>query len=275
MFCLDQNLSQAGELQSHFSEPGGLELRKIALVGGFFSEEAQMDAISMPSLVAAFASVPDPRKPRGIRHPMPGMLALVFLGLLGRIREMKVLSRWAQAHWDQLREPLGFDRASPPDATTISRALARCSLGEFSQAFAKWLKAVALEDQPLVAAVDGKTSHQALDAQGEPVQLLTVFVQQFKVVLAQWSVRGEKTNEPGVLKKHVAELTADFPLLELITGDAIFAQRPLVQELLAHRCDYLFQVKGNQGDALDAVATCFESAPQRPAHAESEEKRGT
>jgi hypothetical protein len=233
-----------------------------------------MEANSLPSLSAAFAGIPDPRDPRGVRHPLPGMLALVFLGLLGRIREMKVLSRWAQAHWDQLREPLGFDREAPPDATTFSRALARCSLAEFSQSFADWLKEIALEGQPLVAAVDGKTSRQSFDAQGEPIQLLTVFVQQYKVVLAQWSVRGEKTNEPGVLKNHVAELLADFPLLELITGDAIFAQRPLVQELLAHHCDYLFQVKGNQGDALDAVATCFENAPQRPAQAESLEKRG-
>lgn len=233
-----------------------------------------MQTQTMHSLAAAFTCVPDPRKPRGVRHPMSGMLALVFLGMLARIREMVVLTRWAEVHWDQLREPLGFERDAPPDATTISRALARCSLAEFSQAFADWLKVVALEDQPLVAAVDGKTTCQALDAQGKPVQLLTVFVQQLKVVLAQWSVRGEKTNEPGVLKNHVAELMTDFPLLQLLTGDAIFAQRPLVQELLDHRCDYLFQVKANQGDALDAVATCFESAPQRTPQAETVEKRG-
>ena len=107
-----------------------------------------------------------------------------------------------------------------------------------------------------------------------PVQLLTVFARQLKVVLAQWSVRGEKTNEPGVLKNHLPELFADFPLLELITGDAIFTQRPLVQELLEHRCDYLFQVKANQGDTLDAVATCFEHAAECPPLAETVEKRG-
>jgi hypothetical protein len=38
------------------------------------------------------------------------MLSLVFLGLLARIREMAVLERWARPHWDELREPLGFDR---------------------------------------------------------------------------------------------------------------------------------------------------------------------
>jgi len=52
------------------------------------------------------------------------MLALVFLGLLARIREMAVLQRWAETHWDQLQEPLGFERDKPPHATTISRAIA-------------------------------------------------------------------------------------------------------------------------------------------------------
>jgi hypothetical protein len=45
----------------------------------------------LESLVEVFSHVPDLWKPRGVRHPMAGMLALVFLGLLARIREMAVL----------------------------------------------------------------------------------------------------------------------------------------------------------------------------------------
>src|SRR5690606_855043 len=41
--------------------------------------------IAMESLVQVFAQVQDPRKPRGVRHPMESILALVFLGLLARI----------------------------------------------------------------------------------------------------------------------------------------------------------------------------------------------
>ena len=39
----------------------------------------------------------------GIRFP--GMLALVFLGLLARIRELARLQDWAARHWDELQEP--------------------------------------------------------------------------------------------------------------------------------------------------------------------------
>jgi len=80
--------------------------------------------LRLESLAEVFAQISDPRQARGIRHPLQGMLALVFLGLLARIREMAVLQRWAKAHWAELKEPLGFDRDQPPHATTISRSLA-------------------------------------------------------------------------------------------------------------------------------------------------------
>src|SRR5215203_3837399 len=111
------------------------------------------------ALTEVFSQVRDFRDPRGKRHPMPSLLALVFLGLLARIREMAVLQRWAEAHWDQLKEPLGFDRDSPPHATTISRAIAACQVGEFEQMYLVWLKDQ-LPNEPFIVAVDAKTSCQ-------------------------------------------------------------------------------------------------------------------
>ena len=222
-----------------------------------------------------FRQISDPRKARGVRHPFQGIVSLVFLGLLARITEMAVVVRWAAAHWDELKERLGFTRDKPPCDTTISRALAGLSLDEFRQAFSYWLK-TALADQQgrWVAAVDGKTCRQGLDADGSPVQMLNVFLQQVKLTLDQWSIGGDKTNEPGSLKRHLAELLAAYPALQLLTGDAIYAQRPLLELLQEQGCDYLFQVKANQPDVLDALKTCFaEHRRARPAH-EVTEKRG-
>lgn len=233
-----------------------------------------MDRDVVEVLSEAFGEVPDPRDPRGVRHPMRGILGLAFLGLLARIREMEVLCRWAKTHWAELREPLGFDRDEPPVATTISRVLARCSLDEFSSALARWLRRILPADQPLCAAVDAKTSKQSRDAQGNPVQLVTVLVHQLKFVLAQWSTTGEKTNEAGVLKNHLAELLEAFPMLRLISGDAIYAQRPLGELFTGTQCDYLFQVKQNQPDLLDALTHCLGMAHEKPPAAETVEKKG-
>jgi hypothetical protein len=231
--------------------------------------------IAMESLVRVFAQVEDPRKPRGVRHPMESILALVFLGLLARIREMEKLNRWATEHWDQLREPLGFDREEPPHATTISRSLAKCDLSSFARAFQNWIQQVLPPDESFVAAVDAKTSCQGIDTDGDPVQLVTVLIHNFKVVIGQWSVRGEKTNESGVLKHHLAELKRDFPLLKLITGDAIYANRPLAEVLLDNDCDYLLQIKGNQKDIQEALEVCLGAAHETRPAAQTIEKKGT
>jgi hypothetical protein len=79
------------------------------------------------------------------------------------------------------------------------------------------------------------------------------FVHDLKVTFNQWSVRGDKTNEPGCLKRHLESLFQKYPMLELLTGDAIFAQRPLLEALKQHGRKYLagtpakehFQLKEN------------------------------
>jgi hypothetical protein len=233
-------------------------------------------ASSLERLAEVFSKIADPRKPRGVRHPFPAILSLVFLGLLARITEMAVVTRWAAAHWDELKGPLGFTREKPPCDTTISRALAKLSLTDFRRAFSLWLKSVLADREGRwAAAIDGKTCCQGLDANGSPVQMLNVFLQQAKLALDQWSIGGDKTNEPGSLKNHFSELLTAYPALQLLTGDAIYAQRPLVELLKAEGCDYLFQIKANQPDVLDALKVCFAEASQsKPAH-EVAEKRGS
>lgn len=227
------------------------------------------------TLLDAFSGLADPRCARGVRHPFAGIVVLMLLGMLARIREMEVLVRWATIHWDRLREPLGFDRDEPPCATTISRTLAKCRVAEFQAALTVWMQAC-LQDQSTegVVAVDGKTAKQALDDDGDPLHLLQVFVHDLQAVVGQWSTGAEKTNEPTLLRRHLAELLEAYPLLRLFTGDAIFAQRPLAELICGHGRDYLLQVKGNQGDTLDALENCFSQAARRPPAAHSHDKRG-
>ena len=139
-----------------------------------------------------------------------------------------------------------------------------------------WLKTMLGEHEGRwAAAIDGKTCCQGLAADGSPVQMLNVFLQQAKVTLDQWSIGGDKTNEPGSFKNHLSELLAAYPALQLFTGDAIYAQRPLLELLKVEGCDYLFQIKANQPDVLDALTTCFADVTEsRPAH-QTTEKRGS
>src|SRR3954454_12095494 len=231
-------------------------------------------AATVTSLLDAFAQIDDPRKPRGVRHPFTSILALAFLGLLCREPHAACLQRWAADHWGPLRGALGFTRKEPPHATTLSRALARFSLEQFRDAFARWLLSLPQGAAAVTAAVDGKTSKQGRDAHGDPVHMLNVFAHELGLCLGQFPVTDGKPTEPQALKAALAELTANYPMLRLFTADALFTQRPLARVILDADRDFLFAVKDNQPNQQEAVRASFREAADRPPDAKAAEKKG-
>lgn len=228
----------------------------------------------LPSLMAAFSEVADPRQRRGVRHPFSAILGLTLLGLICRLNDFASLQRWAARNWHLVRRPLGFTRGKPPHPTTLSRTLAKFSWEDFQAAFSRWLQGVLANQSQLVIAVDGKTSKQGFDPQGDPIRMLNVFAQDVKACLGQWPLCGEESTEPEVLKAHLSELFQKYPALRLITGDALYAQRNLAELIQASGHDYLFPIKANQPDILDAARTCFAQAEDRTADAHTREKKG-
>jgi hypothetical protein len=206
-------------------------------------------------LSQVFHSIGDPRSKRGTYQSLAGSLALVFLGLLAGQNYLTHIQQWATHHWKILKKPLGFQTAQPPNRTTLARLLARISLSELQDAFVEFLVPL-LEGKELAAAVDGKVSKQIKDENNEVLQMIEVFVHDMKIVLREWSVKGDKTNEPGCLKQHLVELLESFPQLKILTGDAIYAQRPLLR-VLKDKVDYVFQVKDNQQEVYAAIKETF------------------
>jgi hypothetical protein len=237
---------------------------------------------SAPEAFARFAeclkTVPDPRSKQGTSHPCNTLLAIVMLGLLAKVSTPAEIARWTKRHFNKLSKFLRFGKRkgelSSPCDNTITRVLKKLSLADLQLAFAEFVN-ILLQDTTLVAAVDGKAAKQMKDENDDPILMLNVFAHTLKLHLASWNVRGDKTNEPNCLKKHLAEVFAMYPCLKLLTGDAIFAQRPLLEALQEYHCDYLFQVKDNQPKILAKMKVLFKDAEhQEPNDVLFRKKRG-
>jgi hypothetical protein len=223
---------------------------------------------SAPIALTLFAecleTVPDPRSKQGTIHPSTTILAIVLLGLLANISTPAEIARWTKRHFKKLSQFLRFGKwkgkTRAPCDNTLTRVLKKLSLEDLQNAFAEFVNAI-LSDTFIVAAVDGKTAKQTKDENGDPILMLNVFAQKLKLHLASWNVQGDKTNEPGCLKKHLGELFAMYPSLKLLTGDAIYAGRPLLTALKEYHCDYLFQVKDNQPKVHTKMKEIFKDAP--------------
>ena len=196
------------------------------------------------SLFACLDQIPDPRRARGVRHPFQGILRLSLLGLVCGQTTMAHIALFARMHWTTLKEPLGFVRDEPPHATTISRTLAGVPWEQLQDALLSWVSRV-VADRRLSVSVDGKWAKQSTDAKGNHLVMVNVQAHHLKLCLAQWPAL-EKRYEPGVLRERLGQLFESYPGLQLLTMDALYAERDLCQAIVNCGRDYMVRVKGNQ-----------------------------
>jgi hypothetical protein len=98
----------------------------------------------------------------------------------------------------------------------------------FEAALARWIASRLSDDQTAVIALDGKTLRGSRDGEAPGHHLVAAYAVQAAAVLAQVPVDA-KTNEP----KAALQLLAILPVQgRIITGDAIFCQRDLCQEII-------------------------------------------
>ena len=229
------------------------------------------DALAL-SLVDALASVPDPRRARGTRHPLPAVLALLSVGVMCGCRSVYAVLQWGRDHGREMARKLGLAKHGIPTDGMMSNLLRRLDRPAFEAALARWAAAfmdaeaaAADPDHLEPVAIDGKTLRGARGHEVPGVHLLAAYAVRLGVVLNQVPAGatkedgGEITAAPALLKGMVLEG-------KLVTGDAIHAQRGLCGLIVKKRGDYLLTVKENQPKLHDELVDLFRSpaAPLLP-----------
>lgn len=209
------------------------------------------------SLLALLAEVPDPRGRQGLRHPLAAMLAATMCGILTGARGCEAIAQWVRNQEPKIWHALGF-RRKPPCANTYRKLLARIPAATLEEIIGRWMQGLVPDppsrQPPQPVALDGKTLCGTLDKHQRSIHLLSLFDQQTGGVLRQLAMPAE-TNE------HKAALTLLKSIVlrgRVITGDAIFCQRDLCQQVVAAGGDYLLTVKDNQPALKAALEAEFQ-----------------
>ncbi len=192
----------------------------------------------------------DPRKPRGVRHPVVTIVAIAVCAALSGARSFCAIAEWAQGlSRDALRQ-LGSKRRTPPSEPTIRRVLQRLNADRLDAEIGEWLALHHLLSERAVA-VDGKTLRGAHDTGRPAPHLLSAILHQEAVVVGQIAV-DEKTNEIPKLP----ELLDPLPLEgAVVTADALHTQQETARYLVENKhADYVFIVKDNQATLRKDIA---------------------
>lgn len=211
------------------------------------------------SLLTFLSQVPDPRGRQGRRHSLEAMLASVVCAMLQGARGYSAITQWIHDQDVELWHALGFTRR-PPKLGAFRKLLMALSPTHFERVLADWATyclGISNADQPLDAvALDGKTLCGTLQPHERAVHLLALLDQRTGCVLSQSRVAA-KTNE----HKGALEILKSLVLGgRVITGDAMFCQRDICQEIRDRGGHYFFVVKDNQPTLKEAVAAEFTAA---------------
>ncbi len=219
--------------------------------------------IDLTALLARFQTVPDQRKRRGVRYPLPVLLTIAVLAKLCGDSQVHALADWAQARAAELAQLFGLARARMPHPTTWTRVLGHAVTTAAIEAALqpRLLPPPSNEVAPRASeqiALDGKTLRSTIPAGAhQGVHLVTAYHVNKKVPLLQLAVRA-KRNELTIAPQLLARLTLDGVL---ITGDAMFAQRDLSIQIVEAGGDYCWIVKENLPTLYDDLRLLFSPQP--------------
>ncbi len=137
-----------------------------------------------PSLLAAFARVPDVRSRHGRRSPLPALLTLATAAMLAGARSLYAISQWGRLQPEAVRRALGFPDGGMPAATTLHYAFKRLDVAGFEAALRTWA-AQALEPTDRHLVLDGKALRGLHGEELPGVRLVAVYAPEAGLVLAQ------------------------------------------------------------------------------------------
>ncbi len=193
-------------------------------------------------LLDLLAQVPDPRKRRGRRHALAGLLAVGIAAVIAGSRSFAAIGQWAADAGPEALAVLGAARG-PAEESTFRRAFALVSADVLDRVLGAWLwtRAV-LAGGRLVIAIDGKTVRGAKSKEGKAPHLVAALAHGIGAVLGQVAV-DEKSNEIPAVR----ELLMAFTDLAgaVFTIDAMHTQHDTAQAILGRGADYVMTVKGN------------------------------
>ena len=135
-----------------------------------------LSAEHMRLLPDFFATIPDPRRAQGRRHPLPSVLAIATAATLCGMRGYKAIAAWAKDLKPRARERFRCRREQGayrvPSESIIRDVLIRVDPTALDEACQQWNKMYARDDQSL--SVDGKTMCNAKDEQGQQTHIMSV-----------------------------------------------------------------------------------------------------
>lgn len=221
-----------------------------------------------------FNVIPDRRQSAKVDYPLFDLLFGTLCSVIAGGNGWTDIREYVLGHHDWFLKQGLFKKGVPVD-DTFARLIGTIDPKAFRACFLSWMRAVHTLTEGEVVAIDGKTLRGSYtrDDRYSAIHMISAYASANHLVLGQMKTE-QKSNEITALP-HLIKL---LDLREaLVTIDAMGCQKSIAEAILAQGGDYLFAVKGNQGQLDKAIRDAFSDLRERPLNREScafEQKHG-
>jgi hypothetical protein len=212
----------------------------------------QLSEKQASALLERLKALTDSRCKRGVRHRNISIIAISVCAVICGCRGYSAIAQWAKQCSQKTMERLWCrkkdDHYIPPSEPTIRRQLQRIDAEEVDRAISDWAGQLSTGN---AIGIDGKTLRGARRDDGTKVHLLSAFIHQQGITIAQKEVPATSNEIPTAI-----------PLLEplklngkVVTADAFHTHKDLASFLVQRKkADYCFTVKDNQSTLKEDIA---------------------
>lgn len=209
----------------------------------------------MGTLWTAFEGLPDCRTAKGRRYCLASIVALSFSAMLSGANDLRSIYRWGRRLTPKGLQMLGIARGRAPCHATYHYVFRSLSAADLERA----LGALVTEDGPLGpgslghVAIDGKRLRGSRHETSPGVHMLAAFSTRLQAAVGSLAVPPDSGEVVEALK-----LIRDLPLDgAVVTGDAAFTYRRIIEAILARGGHYFLFVKANQPELQAELAHAF------------------
>jgi predicted transposase YbfD/YdcC len=213
-----------------------------------------MEKRKLDSFLEYFSNLKDPRIDRKKLYPLDEILLVVLGAVICGAEGWADFKLFGEEKLDFFRTYLPFKNGIP-SRNTFSRVISSLNPEGFKECFINWMNSFQ-ESMHEVIAIDGKTLRHSFDtAKDKPaIHMISAFASKARLVLGQQKV-DDKSNEITAIPELLRLLDIKGAI---ITIDAMGCQKEIAKNIIDKEADYVFSLKGNQGNLFDDVKTFFE-----------------
>lgn len=204
-----------------------------------------------------FQKIEDPRAKRNQLFTVAEILLVTFFAVICGAEGWQDIENYGKAKLAYLRQYLDFSNGTPSD-DTVRRFFRALDPERFKEIFCEWVQSIAKIAGAQVIAIDGKANRRSHDGDGNMLHMVSAFASEARLVLGQEKV-SEKSNEITAIPKLLDMLDVKG---HIVTIDAMGCQFEIANNITGKGGDYIFSLKGNQGNLADDVGLYFENPEQ-------------